>query len=79
MPEIDDETRQIIATLQRNLLQIKLTKKAPINLTQYRNMGLIRIVDRHKMHCGRTPGRSETEARQIAARHDRSRAGAFTH
>ncbi len=41
-----EEDKVAIRKVQRNLLQIQNTGKAPINLTQYQKMGLITI--RHK-------------------------------
>ncbi len=41
-----EEDKIAIRKVQRNLLQIQNTGKAPINLTQYQKMGLITI--RHK-------------------------------
>lgn len=41
-----EEDKITIRQIQRNLLQIQNTGKAPVNLTQYQKMGLITI--RHK-------------------------------
>jgi hypothetical protein len=41
-----EEDKVAIRKVQRSLLQIQNTGKAPINLTQYQKMGLIAI--RHK-------------------------------
>jgi len=50
-----DEDKTTIRTMQRNLMQIKRTGKAPINLVQYQKMGLIAIRRKNvKLASGRT-------------------------
>lgn len=45
--KISAENKKTISELQRNLLQIKMTGRARINLTQYKNMGLIKVIHKN--------------------------------
>jgi hypothetical protein len=36
--------KQKIREIQKNLLQIKITGRARINLTQYKNLGLVKVM-----------------------------------
>ena len=46
---MNENERATIKKIQKNLLQISLTGRAPINLTQYLNLGLIRVYHTHYM------------------------------
>ena len=39
-----NEDTRAIKEIQKNLLQISLTGKAPINLTLYQKMGLVKVI-----------------------------------
>jgi hypothetical protein len=41
------EDKKAILKIQKSLAQIKETGRAPINLTQYKKMGLIRVIHKN--------------------------------